>query len=58
MILETSKGFFCTPPHSYENVNRNLTRNDTWFMRNIGNGGGHSLHFRNFKALVKLRDHL
>ena len=53
---------------SYENVNQNLTRNDSVlsefkpgdhfrFMRNIGGSGGHSLHVRNFKALVELQDH-
>ena len=67
-ILETSKSLFGTAPHSYENVNQNLTRNDSVvsefrpgdhfrFMRNIGGGGGHSLHVRNFKALVELQDH-
>ena len=28
-ILETSKSLFGTAPHSYENVNQNLTRNDS-----------------------------
>ena len=68
-ILETSKGIFGTAPHSYENVNLTLTGNDSVvsefrpgdhfrFMRNIGAGGGHSLHVRNFKALVELQDHV
>ena len=68
-IYETSAGLFGTAPHSYENVNLNLKRYDSVvsefrpgdhfrFMRNIGDGGGHSLHVRNFKAMVELQDHL
>ena len=68
MILQRSRGLFGTAPHCYENLYLNLTRNDSVvsafrpdnhfrLVRNIGPDGGHSLHVRNFKALVKLQDY-
>ena len=69
MIFQTSKDLCGLAPHKWGNVNKDLTRSDTVisnfrpgdhfrFMRHIGGGGGHSLHVRNFKALVELQDHL
>ena len=69
MILETTKTFLGIAPHDWEKVNIHLTREDAIvrefrpgdhfrFMRFIGGGGGHSLHVRDFKALVELQDHL
>ena len=69
MILEITKTFLGIAPHDWEKVNIHLTREDAIvrefrpgdhfrFMRFIGGGGGHSLHVRDFKALVELQDHL
>ena len=69
MILQTRQDFFGAAPHSWGKVNIHLTRADVivrefrpgdhfGFMRYIGDGEGHSLHVRDFKTLMELRDNL
>ena len=64
-VLETSNDLCGTAPHMWSHVRIQLTRQDEVvrrfkpgdsyrFMRNIGGGGGHSLHIQNFKALVQV----
>ena len=63
MLYETSNNLWGVAQHHWQNVKVSLSRDDDVisafrpgdyfrFMRNIGTGGNHSLHVRNFKALV------
>ena len=64
-VFESSNYLLGTAPHSWMQVHTQLTGHydivrrfkpgDRYqFMRNIGGGGGHSLHVKNFKVLVEV----
>lgn len=64
-VLETSRHLCGTAPNKWVQTHTQLTRQDEvvrrfkpgdsyQFMRNIGGGGGHSLHVQNFKTLVEV----
>lgn len=68
MILQTRRHLCGIDPHDWDKVNIHLTRGDAIvsdftpseyfrFMQNVGGGGGHCLHVRDFKALVELQSY-
>ena len=66
MILQTRRDLCGIAPHDWDKVNIYLTRGDAIvsnfrpsehfrFIQNVGGVGGHCLHVRGFRSLVKLQ---
>ena len=67
MVKETKPTLCGVAEHSWDNIDILVTSNDPivkefkpgdryCFMCNVGGGGGHELHVKNFKAVVRLED--